>query len=647
MDWVQTTWILRAVAALIAVPAGIIGIGFTLHKWRNSRAAKQLEKQLHQAECAPQFTRSEIAAAIEAYVIPDCSQVDPAGEIDPSIVVDVRESIFDTADRFITHSEKRRHQLILADSGMGKTSFCLNFFHHMQIKRPDVNVALVSLGQPDALKRLELVKNKGSTVAIIDALDEDPSAMADGNARLYEIMQKCAGFKSVIVTCRSQFFANDAAIPNETGVSILTPRMAGQNTSYKLFRLYIAPFNQNQIRKFIRSHFPWWNPLAYFQRARADQLAKDISELSSRPMLLELLPLLVKENHPYTEVYDLYEYMVNKWLDRESDWINRELLYAVSVELAVLIHLQQMAGGRDRVDLRTLQSIASSISEDQSMWDHLTTRSLLNRDGTGLFKFAHRSIMEFLFVKAALAGDPRCLAVKWTDFMKEVFISWGYTESGSASTAQAEPILRGDLRTMGLLPLSDAPAEPSTISRPDFANAAQRRGSGAGAKRTAPANWRTDSLEIIEESGIVTIKDSDAFLEWRVQNRAVFAAEGITDQYRRNVSQVLKIHSQPKGYRLPSYAELVSLVEGLEAIGRGELIPDDELFVLGDQLGAKRNLIAMLGSQSTIAGAISLDRHRAIRPTDRVISTYEFGVFTGAKALQNLRGVGLSVKRGF
>ena len=48
----------------------------------------------------------------------------------------------------------------------------------------------------------------------------------------------------------------------------------------------------------------------------------------------------------------------------------------------------------------------------------LTGRSLLNRDAVGNYKFAHRSIMEYLFVQKFIHGDKSCGSVGWTDQMK-------------------------------------------------------------------------------------------------------------------------------------------------------------------------------------------------------------------------------------
>ena len=327
-----------------------------------TRRAKRLQTLVDRDASVPQFTEEEIRHHLSTYVRPDCAQTDPANETDLAAVTDVREDIFRTVDRFITHSGQRRHQLILADSGMGKTSFCVNYFDHVKRQRPSDGAILLSLAQPDALKKLALVPGKSRAIAILDALDEDPRAIEDGTSRLYEVLEAASDFRAVVITCRSQFFPTDLAIPTETGVSILTPRRAGQNASYKLYRLYLSPFSERQISQFIRTHFPIRNPLAFLRRRRAYRLVREVRELAVRPMLLELLPLLVRDRNAGREIFDLYQYMVDKWFEREASWIPQERLRAVSIELAVHIHTRHVEGQGDRVSLSQLQIISSQVS---------------------------------------------------------------------------------------------------------------------------------------------------------------------------------------------------------------------------------------------------------------------------------------------
>lgn len=633
------------------VLAGVASISLIVLRILKILSVKQtrlLIKQINVEKFSAQYTATEVADAVNGYIRPDCSVTDPSNEVDLVSYADIRENIFDVIDKSIINSSQRRHQLILADSGMGKTSFCLNYFWHFKRKSPDENIALISLASGDAIHRISFIARKSSTVLILDALDEDPVAIANGPERLYELLQASSDFRCVIVTCRSQFFSNDAAIPTETGVSVVTPRRAGQNVSYKLFRLYLAPFNEQQIKAYIHSHFPFWSFFSYVRRKKAFSLVSNIRELAARPMLLELLPMLVNEKRDSQEIYDLYEFMVDKWLDRESYWITQNNLLEISKKLAVMVHRQQSAGRGDRITVSQLNSEAANVSVEPEAWKHLTTRSLLNRDSEGKFKFAHRSIMEFLFVVAALERMEGCFEVRWTDLMRELFISWGYTKSGIEKVARAREILRMDLGETGLLPLSETPARPAFVGSPDFERAASRRDTGRGVRRSANALWRKDSVRVKSLGALVTVTDLEYNLYWEIlgTNSDTDGASGYAS--KQTVAQAQHFINAKSAFRLPSYAEFVTLLECLAAVNRSELIPDGELYLLGDNLGDRRHLVVTVGvgrdwSKSTII----VDRDRLASFTSRKITAYEMGIFVHPASLHSLKVVLLRVRSAF
>ena len=646
MNWATTLLILKVIGAAAVILVALWQlVHFTL-QIRLSRRTKRLQRELEMDQASPQFTVDEVKRHVATYVQPDCAQTDPASEFDISAVVDVRERIFAAMDRAVVDSAQRRHQLVLADSGMGKTSFCLNYLEHLRRERKQEAV-FISLAQSDALAKLEAVPRKSRTVALLDALDEDPAAIREGAKRLYEVLEAASDFRSVIVTCRSQFFPTDLAIPTETGVSILTPRMAGQNASYRLYRLYLSAFDDGQVRQFIRTHFPLMNPLAFGRRRKAYELVANVRELAARPMLLELLPLLVKDGTAGREIFELSQYMVDKWFEREASWIPEDRLRAVSVEMAVEVHTRHVRGLGDRVTVAQLDEIASRVSEEPGAWDHLTTRSLLNRDSVGNLKFAHRSIMEFLFVVAALEGDERCLRVRWTDFMKEVLISWGYTTVGRENLHVAERLLSSDLSRTALLPLSEPPVRPSTSNVPDFAMAADRRSAGTGSHRSANGLWRRNSFSVTESEGMARVVDVEFNLEWRFQVRARWAKDGLIDEYRRTVGETLHVFNAGAEFRLPSFAEFVTLAEGLAAKERDDLLPDGEIYLLGDMLGDRRHVAVRLGiGLGTQEASLLIDRERPLSSTGRKASTFEFGIHSGAEAFRLLRVVGIGVRSG-
>jgi hypothetical protein len=53
--------------------------------------------------------------------------------------------------------------------------------------------------------------------------------------------------------------------------------------------------------------------------------------------------------------------------------------------------------------------------------EHVRVRSLLNRDAQGNLKFAHRSIMEYLFVARFRKFPSSTPRLEWTDQMKRFY----------------------------------------------------------------------------------------------------------------------------------------------------------------------------------------------------------------------------------
>jgi hypothetical protein len=88
------------------------------------------------------YDKETIEQSTKYYISPKCSNIDPAQEEEiRQALMATRESLFDKIDYFLDHDSSKRHLLILADSGTGKTSFVLN---------PSVSFGVVS-GFEDSL----------------------------------------------------------------------------------------------------------------------------------------------------------------------------------------------------------------------------------------------------------------------------------------------------------------------------------------------------------------------------------------------------------------------------------------------------------------------------------------------------------------
>ena len=384
--------LLMAVSA-VATVAGVIIARIALWPILQQRRNQRMLEQNFGVDL---YDPDTIGRSTRYYVPPNCSSVDPAQEAEIRQVVTTEEKLFDAVDKHLAKNTPHRHLVVLADSGMGKSAFVLNYFVRNQRlrKRRRQRLAVVPLGIPDADEYLTKIADQRNTVVFLDAFDEDTKARDDPE-RLLDLMYTCRNFKRVLITCRTQFFRRDEEIPRETGIARVGPRKAGEAATYEFWKLYLSPLNDDQVDEFLRRRYPYW---PWGKRRQARGLVKKIPLLSVRPMLLTYIPDLMESGAKIDFSFQLYEVLVQKWLEREKRWVDPEALRAFSECLAVDLFVNARRRGAERIPRLELGVLAKEWKISMDDWQ-LSGRSLLNRDAEGNYKFAHRSIMEYLFVK--------------------------------------------------------------------------------------------------------------------------------------------------------------------------------------------------------------------------------------------------------
>lgn len=422
-------WNASNVMALVGLAIAIISAYFTYLPIMQQRRAQRLLEREFGAEF---YDAATIERSTRYYVRPDCSSVDPAHESEIRHTLAAREPLFSAIDRYLDSESPHRHILLLADSGMGKSSFVLNYYVYNQQKprRNRHRLAIVPLGIPDALEAIGRIEQKKDTVLFLDAFDEDTRAIQHYYERLHQIMQTCHQFKRVLITCRTQFFPKDEEIPVETGLLKIGPRKAGESGTYEFWKLYLSPLTDAQVKLYLKRRYPYRRYLhkTILLRRSSQSLINKIPLLSVRPMLMSYIPDVLESNRKISAAYDLYQIMVDKWLDRESGWIEQETLKKFSVSLAFELYDNRKNRGSERISRGELLHFAKlkRITVDDRI---LTTRSLLNRDAQGNLKFAHRSIMEFLCVQhllsvnyLALNKEPYLITDQMNSFLADHLI---------------------------------------------------------------------------------------------------------------------------------------------------------------------------------------------------------------------------------
>jgi hypothetical protein len=355
------------------------------------KASRNLRRKL------PDYTFQQIERGLKYYIWPECQSVDPSQSDEARNVIAVHNDLCSTLDRMLRQDAVYKHFILLADSGMGKTSFLLNYFaRHLHKLRKPHQMELVPLNVPGLKERLDKINNKNDTVLLLDAFDEDTEAIKDHASRLAQIMAYTRDFYRILITCRTQFFPRDEEIPVETGILKSGPRELGEGPQYIFYKIYLSPFNEEQVSLYLKRRFPWWRKK---RRKMAKAIVDKIPNLAVRPMLLAYVDDLIRSGKSFTNSYQIYEEMVDAWLEREKAHVqDKEALRTFSNKLAVDLFQHSKERRGERIPYTEIDPIAKQFGITLATWQ-LAGRSLLNRDALGNYKFAHRSILEFLVAK--------------------------------------------------------------------------------------------------------------------------------------------------------------------------------------------------------------------------------------------------------
>lgn len=434
------------VLALVASVVTIGGAGVGTWTWWQRRRKQRLLEAAFGGEL---YTPEQIANSTRYYVVPDCASVDPTNEAEQRRVVTTRQHLFEVVDQLLA-SEGQRHLLVLADSGMGKTSFCLNYYarNRTRPRRKRRRIKLIPLGLPDVEARIAAIERKNETVLFLDAFDEDTKAQQDGHrARLATLMTACQEFQRVVITCRSQFFPSEEEVPKDVpGIVRIGAVGLGQRRTMEFWKSYLLPLRDQQIERFLKKRLRWYQ---WSQKQKTRALIKRIPDMSARPMVLAYLPDLIASEAAPKTIMEIYDRIVEAWLDREAPYVEPDALRNFSERFAVDLHLKREARGAERAHPHELAELRDTWNIPLENWQ-LTGRSLLNRDAQGRYKFAHRSFLEYFFVKQVLAGGVAIASVTLTDQMNRFLRAKLFPEITSSDARSTRPLTEDVLASAGI-----------------------------------------------------------------------------------------------------------------------------------------------------------------------------------------------------
>ena len=391
----QLDW--RTIATTLILSLMLFFAGLPQRLWTKTVSILRRRK-LEKSIASGIYDNNTIESAVRFYVRPKYASVDPAEYQEPAeALLNARADLFTAMDDFLDRkSSDMKFLFILADSGMGKTSFLLNYFHHnySRILRKHRNLLLASLstGELSAILQGVDAAAKKNVNLFLDAFDEDTSAMGRASERLNEILQETRGFRTVTVSCRTQFFLSEESIPLETGLPKIGVVPLGESKFHKFARMYISPFDSRQVNLYLNRRYP--GILQRWRRDRAREMVAKVPSLSVRPMLLAHIPEIIDTKRSIESAVNVYDAMIDAWVEREHKWINAGDLLSLSKMLAMDFYKNRARRGGEFATPEEITRIARSLGVS-ALAEHITSRSLLNRTGDGKFKFAHRSILEY------------------------------------------------------------------------------------------------------------------------------------------------------------------------------------------------------------------------------------------------------------
>lgn len=398
----------EAIDFIIATIKNLLSIGTItavvafLYKYISSL----VKKSRNNKDLYPFYNNKILKEVSKRYVRTKCQNLDPSndGNLKDSYSFAVREDLLDFFLKKV-FPEKNidiKFYLILADAGMGKSTFMLNLFskynNFKNIVFSSTKIKLLPLGENyvTIIKAIGEIENPKNTILLLDALDESPIFITNHeiNNRFHELIELVKDFKNVIITCRTHFFTNEKDEPYELKIKKFNTK---GNGFHIIKKLYISPFDEKDVKNYIIKTF---NIFEQQKIEAAFKIIKNANDLFIRPMLLSYIRELVNEKKDFYLTFDVYETLINVWVDREANKYpidEREIfkfnLYLFSYEIALHIYENYEKNGLF-VELDDAIKIAKMTNINLSDLE-IKSRTLLNRNMQGSYKFSHKSIFEF------------------------------------------------------------------------------------------------------------------------------------------------------------------------------------------------------------------------------------------------------------
>lgn len=462
---------------------------------------------------------------------------------------------------FNEKKETDKFYLILADSGMGKTTFMINLYFKYNSKwNKKYKIRLIPFGDDRIIKHLEeLAGNQEEakhTILLLDAFDEYkgllPPDIPDGlsdderfRKRLDEIVELTRDFRDVVITTRTQYFPGQEDRPYELKIPCFDDK--GFHT---LAKLYLSPFDNKEITHYLNKKFgilKFWNDE---KKLNARRIIETAPKLMVRPMLLAYIDYLVKDPINFKTTYQIYDTLISKWLEREAkkrkhkNTLQEKFkndLYAFSKNVALKIYENFYTKGILSIDKEAAIFLCKKENLDLQDYE-ITGQSLLIRDAYHNWKFAHKSILEFFLAKQCV--KDRVFATK-IQFIGMDMVKTFYEEFGIEPVTKYILIRGGTFKMNEKYPIkvSDFYMSKYLLTQAEYIKITERKN---------PSAYKNDEQNPVEQISWYEAIEYCNLLNQNFGYNLSYDSEGnLLDSKGKTTNDITLV----KGFRLPTEAE--------------------------------------------------------------------------------------------
>lgn len=326
---------------------------------------------------------------------------------------------------------------LLGDTGSGKTDALVHFliqyinkYSFLPFKPSNIRLYTMNIGYENLMDRIQedfpQRRDKKNCIILLDALDECKEAQASlknnsgNNPSVF--MEKLAAdtqdFATVVVTCRKQFFIREEFNPDKTSIAVGNPSTLDPFLHWQ--KLYLAPFNDRQVKKYLAK---WFNRHNHNSKSKkeARRIVLSCKDLFLRPMILSHIDIVMKvygERKEPLSMKDIYDAVVFYWIQREvkNDKIKIDNLLSASLYVASFMYKNDL----NYLDEEQYESFCNKYEIEDA--DHLLrVKSLLNNNKQG-YKFSHKSFYEYLLAYWFFLNPDRIDEVGNLDFAMQIYV---------------------------------------------------------------------------------------------------------------------------------------------------------------------------------------------------------------------------------